>query len=53
MATLPYCNRRFAELVALPLEEAVGGCMERFVNPADRPAYRSLLAAGPVSAAHG
>jgi signal transduction histidine kinase/ActR/RegA family two-component response regulator len=43
---IAYCNRRFAELVALPLEEAVGGCMERFVNPADRPAYRSLLAAG-------
>jgi PAS domain-containing protein len=43
---IAYCNRRFAELLAMPLEEAVGGRMERFVNPADRPAYRSLLAAG-------
>jgi signal transduction histidine kinase/ActR/RegA family two-component response regulator len=43
---IAYCNKRFAELVAVPLEKAVGGCMERFVNPADRPAYRSLLAAG-------
>src|SRR3984893_16734327 len=43
---IAYCNKRFAELVAVPLEEAVGGCMERFVNPVDRHAYRSLLAAG-------
>ncbi|MGH8137251.1 MAG: ATP-binding protein [Steroidobacteraceae bacterium] len=41
-----YCNRRFAELVAVPLENAVGGAMERFVNSADRPAYRALLTAG-------
>jgi signal transduction histidine kinase/AmiR/NasT family two-component response regulator len=43
---IAYCNKRFAELVAVPLEEAVGGCMERFINPADRLAYRALLAAG-------
>jgi signal transduction histidine kinase/AmiR/NasT family two-component response regulator len=43
---IAYCNKRFAELVAVPLEEAVGGRMERFVNPADRLAYRALLAAG-------
>ena len=43
---IAYCNKRFAELVAVPLEEAVGGRMERFVHPAGRPAYRSLLAAG-------
>jgi signal transduction histidine kinase/FixJ family two-component response regulator len=43
---IAYCNRRFAELVAVPLEAAVGGCMEHFITPADRPAYRSLLAAG-------
>ena len=45
---IAYCNKRFAELVAVPLEEAVGGCMERFVHPADCPAYRSLLAAGQI-----
>jgi signal transduction histidine kinase/ActR/RegA family two-component response regulator len=43
---IAYCNKRFAELVAVPLEEAVGGCMERFINSADRLAYRALLAAG-------
>ena len=43
---IAYCNKRFAELVAVPLEKVVGGCMERFVNKADRPAYRTLLAAG-------
>jgi signal transduction histidine kinase/ActR/RegA family two-component response regulator len=43
---IAYCNKRFAELVAVPLEEAVGGSMERFINNVDRPAYRALLAAG-------
>jgi signal transduction histidine kinase/ActR/RegA family two-component response regulator len=43
---IAYCNKRFAELVAVPLEDAVGGAMERFINNTDRPAYRSLLLAG-------
>jgi signal transduction histidine kinase/AmiR/NasT family two-component response regulator len=43
---IAYCNKRFAELVDVPLEEAVGGSMERFINNVDRPAYRALLAAG-------
>src|SRR2546430_17098216 len=43
---IAYCNKRFAELVGVPLEEAVGGCMERFIAPTDRPAFRSVLAAG-------
>ncbi len=43
---IAYCNRRFAELVAVPLEEVVGSSMERFVNPVDRPFYRALLAEG-------
>src|SRR5580692_10514682 len=25
-----YCNRRFAELVSVPLEDVIGGAMERF-----------------------
>src|ERR1700756_1543761 len=56
---IAYCNKRFAELVAVPLEEAVGGCMERFVHCADRTAYRSLLRAGSgkcraqLTTAHG
>ena len=43
---IAYCNKRFAELVAVPLEEAVCGSMERFINSVERPAYRALLAAG-------
>jgi signal transduction histidine kinase/CheY-like chemotaxis protein len=43
---IAYCNRRFADLVAVPLEEVIGGAMERFINSPDRAAYRTLLAAG-------
>ena len=43
---IAYCNRRFAELVSVPLEDVIGGGMERFIVGADRAAYRSLLAAG-------
>src|SRR5262249_51488852 len=42
---IAYCNKRFAELVAVPLEEVVGGTMERFINSTDRPAHRALRAA--------
>ena len=31
-----YCNRRFAEMLKLPLERVMGGRMEDFVAPADR-----------------
>src|ERR1700761_7447326 len=43
---IAYCNRRFAELVAVPLEDVIGGTMERFIAGMDRTAYRSLLTAG-------
>ncbi len=43
---IAYCNKRFAELVTVPLEDIVGGAMERFISKADRPAFRALLAAG-------
>src|ERR1700753_4381868 len=32
---IAYCNKRFAELVAVPLEDAVGGPMERFISRTD------------------
>lgn len=41
-----YCNKRFAELVSVPLEDVIGGSMERFVTGSDRPAYRALLRTG-------
>ena len=43
---IAYCNKRFAQLVAVPLEDVVGGAMERFISKTDRSAYRALLAAG-------
>src|SRR6201996_1881730 len=43
---IAYCNKRFAELVSVPLEEVVGGSMERFIDVVERPAYRELLSAG-------
>jgi signal transduction histidine kinase/DNA-binding NarL/FixJ family response regulator len=43
---IAYCNKRFAELVSVPLEEVVGGLMERFIDVMERPAYRELLRAG-------
>jgi len=43
---IAYCNKRFAELVSVPLEDVVGGSMERFIFGADRAAYRTLLQAG-------
>ena len=43
---IAYCNRRFAELVAVPLEDVIGGAVERFIASTDRPAYRALLRTG-------
>src|SRR6202171_5867045 len=39
---IAYCNKRFAELVAVPLEDVVGGALERYVNSSDRAAYKGL-----------
>ncbi|MFL6183183.1 MAG: ATP-binding protein [Actinomycetes bacterium] len=33
-----YCNRRFADLIGLPLERVIGRSIERFVGEADREA---------------
>jgi len=43
---IAYCNKRFAELISVPLEDVVGGSMERFIAGPERPAYRGLLEAG-------
>jgi PAS domain S-box-containing protein len=41
-----FCNRRFAEMVAAPLEEVIGSSLDRFVREADRPALAALLCEG-------
>lgn len=42
--TIVYCNRRFADLVGTPLEQAFGRLFLDFVPPADQPEYCMLLA---------
>ena len=37
-----YCNRRFAELVNLPLEKVVGASIERFIAAVDRQSVATL-----------
>jgi PAS domain S-box-containing protein len=48
-----YCNRRFAEIVATPLEEVIGGSLDRFVRTADRPELNAILCAGLAAGSKG
>ena len=41
-----YCNGRFAEMLHLPLERVMGGQIEDFVAPADRPRLAVMLSEG-------
>ncbi len=41
--TILYANRLFADLVGMPLEQAVGRELLRFVSPADRPQWNELI----------
>lgn len=41
-----YCNRRFAQLVGVPLESVIGGEFDRYIGSIDRAPYRSLLKKG-------
>jgi PAS domain S-box-containing protein len=44
--TIHYCNRRFAELIHMPLEKVVGRPFADWVAAADRPALSELLSGG-------
>jgi PAS domain S-box-containing protein len=44
--TIHYCNRRFAELIHMPLEKVVGRPFADWVNAADHPALTALLSGG-------
>ena len=48
-----YCNRRFADLLATPLEEVIGSSIDRFVRAADRPALDSILHRGLAAGGQG
>jgi two-component system CheB/CheR fusion protein len=41
-----YCNRRFAEMARMPLEDVIGSRLRRFVRPADREELESVLREG-------
>ena len=43
---IAYCNRRFAEIVRMPLARVIGAPLRRFVPPAEQPAFDALVAAG-------
>jgi len=44
--TIHYCNRRFAELIHMPLEKVVGRPFADWVDAADHPALTALLSDG-------
>src|SRR5687767_1123604 len=41
-----YCNRKFADLVATPLQRVIGGPINRFIPDDDRAALDALLRGG-------
>jgi len=43
---IAYCNRRFADIVRMPLARVIGAPLRRFVPPAEQPAFDALVAAG-------
>jgi len=38
-----YCNRGFAEIIKTPLDQLIGAAFASFVEPADLPAFQTLL----------
>jgi PAS domain S-box-containing protein len=41
--TIAYCNRRFAEMVRMPLEEVIGSSFWQFLSAQEEPLFQSLL----------
>jgi PAS domain S-box-containing protein len=52
-ATILYANRRFAEMVGLPVEEVLGTSLRGIVAPACAPAFAALLAQAAVGYGRG
>jgi PAS domain S-box-containing protein len=48
-----YCNRRFADLLKMPLEQIVGVTFDALVAPSERAAFASLLETGRSSGSAG
>jgi len=43
---IAYCNRRFGDIVRMPLARVIGAPLRRFVPPAEQPAFDALVEAG-------
>jgi PAS domain S-box-containing protein len=43
---IAYCNRRFGDIVRMPLARVIGASLRRFVPPAEQPAFDALVEAG-------
>jgi PAS domain S-box-containing protein len=43
---IAYCNRRFADIVRMPLARVVGAPLRRLVPPAEQPVFDALVKAG-------
>ncbi len=41
--TIIYGNRRFVEMLKIPLQKVIGSSIYDFIFPADRPAFRAIL----------
>ena len=44
--TIAYCNRRFADIVRMPLGHVIGASLRQFVPPTEQAAFDALVAAG-------
>lgn len=44
--TILYCNKRFAELLSVPMSQIIGSDFLQFVNVQEKPKYRALLHEG-------
>ncbi len=51
--TILYCNRRFAEMLALPLERVLGVSVRQFIPETEQPLLAALLEQGLVNEAKG
>src|SRR2546430_588604 len=43
---IAYCNRRFADIVRMPLGRVIGASLRQFVPPTEQAAFDALVAAG-------
>ena len=50
--TILYCNQRFADLLHVPLEEAIGASLLRFVPPDEGALFRTLMAQSREAVVH-